>query len=174
MAVREIINFPDPVLRRVCAEVSEVTPEIKKLLNDMAETMYAAPGIGLAACQVAIDKRVIVVDVGEDESTDNERRLYKLVNPVLKNLSGSVDSEEGCLSLPGIRETIKRAATVTLEAHDIERGDIVLNADGLLAICLQHEVDHLNGVLFIDRLSRLKRDLLKTKLRQLEKQFVDK
>jgi len=168
MALLEIVEFPNPGLKENCAEVTEVTDEIKTLLEDMAETMYDAPGVGLAAPQIGIQKRIIVVDPGpknpEDENETGE--LYKLVNPEIIKSEGQVDSEEGCLSIPGIKETIKRSQRVVVKALNEDGEEINIDADGFLAIVLQHEIDHLNGVLFIDHLSRLKQKLVKAKIKK--------
>lgn len=167
MALLEIVTYPDPRLRQSCLEVTEITPEIQQLLSDMAETMYEAPGIGLAAPQVGSPYRVIVVDVGEDEELGRAAHLYKIINPEIVTRNGSTDSEEGCLSIPSIRESITRSETVKVKGLD-ENGKVLeLQADGILAICLQHEIDHLNGVLFIDHLSRLKRQLVKARLNKM-------
>ena len=167
MALLEIVTYPDPRLRQACLEVTEITPEIQQLLSDMAETMYEAPGIGLAAPQVGSPHRVVVVDVGEDEELGRAAHLYKIINPEIVTRSGSTNSEEGCLSIPSIRESITRSETVKVKGLD-ENGKVLeLEADGILAICLQHEIDHLNGVLFIDHLSRLKRQLVKARLNKM-------
>jgi peptide deformylase len=159
--------YPDHFLLKKSRRVQEVTGEIRTLLEDMSETMYAAPGIGLAAPQVGVDLRAIVIDVNENTDPASPRVLYKLLNPEIVGKSGSTDSEEGCLSIPEVRDTVKRAAEVVVEALD-ERGEpVTLEASGLLAVCLQHEIDHLDGVLFIDRLSRVRRELLKSKLQRL-------
>lgn len=167
MAIRNIILYPDPVLRERAEEVPNIDGEIAQLMDDMAETMYHAPGIGLAANQVGVKQRVIVVDVGHDEESEKRGTLYQLANPVITRSEGSVEGEEGCLSLPDIREAVRRAAAVTVKGINREGEEVSIDAEGLLAICFQHEIDHLNGVLFIDRISRLKRTLLQTKLRAL-------
>ena len=168
MAILDIVQYPDPRLREPCEPVREVTEEIRKLLNDMAETMYDAPGIGLAAAQIGVAQRVIVVDVGDDEENGSKPQLYKLVNPEIISSDGEIETEEGCLSIPGVRETVKRKNRVVVQALDADGNDVKIDASGLLAICLQHEIDHLDGVLFIDHLSKLRRKLIKTKLRKLK------
>ena len=169
MAIRDIVLYPDARLREVCDPVTEVTHEVLELLDDMAETMYQAPGIGLAAPQVGSRHRALVVDVGDPENGETGR-LYKLINPEIVSHEGSCDSEEGCLSIPGLRETITRAETVVVTALSPEGEELKIEADGILAICLQHEIDHLDGVLFIDHLSRLKRELVKSKLRKMSEE----
>lgn len=162
-----IILYPDPILKKVAAPVEEVTPEIRKLLRDMAETMYEAPGIGLAAPQVGRSIRAIVIDLGDDEESGRKGELFQLINPEIVEASGEIDYEEGCLSIPDLRETVRRNAHVIVEALDHEGREIEIEAEGLLAICLQHEIDHLNGVLFIDRLTPIRRELMKKKLQRL-------
>jgi peptide deformylase len=168
MAILEILEYPDPQLRKPCSEVKKIDKEILTLLNNMAETMYEAPGIGLAAAQVGAPHRVIVIDLGDNEELGREGKLYKLINPVIVDSSGRVPSEEGCLSIPDIRETIERYATVTVKALNEKSEEITIQAEGLLSYCLQHEIDHLNGVLFIDHLSRLKKTLVESKLKKLQ------
>jgi peptide deformylase len=163
MAILDIVTYPDPVLKTPAAPVEKVDAELKKLLDNMGETMYAADGVGLAAPQVGILKRIIVLDVSDDRSS-----LVKLINPVITSRSGEVPSEEGCLSIPEFRETISRSQRVAVEAQTPEGSTIKIEAEGLLAMCLQHEIDHLDGVLFIDRLSRLKREFFKKWLKKRE------
>ena len=175
MALLDILIYPDPRLREKCKPVTEITPEIRKILADMAETMYAAPGIGLAASQIGFMQRLIVVDIGDREHDEGEgasaphteARLYKIVNPVIVSRSGKSEGEEGCLSLPNLKETIKRSERVVVEGLDENGKALRIEAGGLLSVCLQHEVDHLDGILFIDHLSRLKREMLKSKLKRL-------
>lgn len=152
MALLTILEYPDPRLRKVAAPVAAVTPEIQRLVRDMAETMYAAPGVGLAATQVDVHKRIIVMDVSE---TRDELRVF--INPELLLAEGEAECEEGCLSVPGYYDKVKRAARVRIRAQD-ERGEVFeQDADGMLAVCLQHEMDHLVGKVFVDLLSPLKR-----------------
>jgi peptide deformylase len=168
MSLRDIIIYPDRRLREKCAAVAKVDARIRQLLADMAETMYTAPGIGLAASQVGVLDRVIVVDVGADEESGRQARLYKLVNPAIIEREGEIEMEEGCLSIPDIRDVVRRSASVVVDAFD-ENGDAVqVEAEGLLSVCLQHEIDHLDGVLFIDRLSNIKREILRSKLKKLK------
>jgi peptide deformylase len=162
--VLNILEYPDPRLRKVAAPVPAVTPEIRKFVSDLAETLYAAPGVGLAATQVDVHKRIIVIDVspGRDE-------LRVFINPELIVAEGEAEAEEGCLSLPGYYEKVRRAATVTVRALDAEGQPFELSADGMLAVCLQHEMDHLVGKVFVDHLSSLKRARITTKLRKRQR-----
>jgi peptide deformylase len=155
--------YPDPVLRQPAVEVTVFDAQLKKYLADLLETMYAANGVGLASPQVGISKRAVVIDV----SNEGNAPLI-LVNPRIIAGSGSVSSEEGCLSIPGYRDTIKRKAEISVEAQDELGSPVSFKADGLLAICVQHELDHLDGVLFVDRLSRLKREFFKKWLKRNE------
>lgn len=160
---RTIVTYPDPVLAKTAAPVTEVTDEVRALAAEMAEIMYENKGIGLAAPQVGESVRLITVDLsGPDKRED----LRVFVNPVLSNLEGEVESEEGCLSVRGYRTTVARAETLHLSAQDLDGNPVELDADDLMAICLQHEVDHLNGVLFIDKISKLKRTLYERKLKK--------
>jgi peptide deformylase len=156
MAIREILKLPDPILKKVSKPVDKVTPEILGLMDEMFETMYAAPGIGLAAVQIGIPKRLVVIDTARDEAPKNP--LY-FINPEIIWASEELNEhEEGCLSIPEIFDKVKRPAEVKLRFLDRTGAEQQLRCDGLLATCIQHEIDHLNGVLFIDRLTRLKRD----------------
>ena len=159
--VREILEYPDPRLREMAKPVSEVTDEVRSLVDDMAETMYAAPGCGLAAPQIGIDLRVFVVDcAGEDEPSD----LRVFINPEILEKDGQVTWNEGCLSFPGVTEEIKRAERVKVRALDRDGKPFELETDGLLAVAIQHETDHLNGVLMIDKLNALKKRMMGRKL----------
>lgn len=161
--IREVLTYPDARLAVECDDIDEITDEIRQLAEDMAETMYKEEGIGLAAPQIGESCRLIVVDVsGPEERTD----LMKLVNPRLENLEGQVESEEGCLSVVNYRSKVRRAEKVRLIAKDIDGNDVCMDADGLLAICLQHEIDHLEGTLFIDKISRLKRNMYDSKVKK--------
>ena len=157
MALIPIILIPDPVLRKVASPVAEITDGIRQLLDDMAETMYDAPGIGLAAPQVNISERIIVMDCGRDE----EPELYKMINPeiVASSEERSV-LEEGCLSIPNQTADVERPAHVDVRYLDVDGNEQMLHCEGLLAACVQHEIDHLDGMLFIDHISRLKRDMI--------------
>ena len=163
----EILTYPDQLLKTKAAPVKAVDLEIKKILDDMLETMRFSRGIGLAAPQVGIGKRLIVMEVPEFAEADEEeerepekRRLFKLVNPEIVFSEGEQKYEEGCLSVPGVTAEVKRAARVIVRAMDGNGKAIEINACGLLAVALQHEIDHLDGILFIDRLSRLKREFV--------------
>jgi peptide deformylase len=166
--VLPIYLYGQKVLRKRAAEVSEVTPELAKLADDMLETMYKSAGIGLAAPQVGKGIRLIVVDVaGEDE----EKRPYFLFNPVVSVKKGACTAEEGCLSVPGVWADVERPETITVEALDKQGKKIVLkDIDGLLARCIQHEIDHLDGVLFVDKISPTDRTLNEGKLKKLSKE----
>jgi peptide deformylase len=164
MALLTILEYPDPRLRKVASPVATVTAEIQKLVRDMAETMYAAPGIGLAATQVDVHKRVIVMDLSE---TRDELRVF--INPEILGAEGLAENEEGCLSVPGYYDKVNRAAKVRVRALD-ERGEpFELVAEGLLAVCVQHEMDHLVGKVFVDHLSPLKRARLSARVRKKQR-----
>ena len=158
MALMPLVLLPQPVLRQVAQPVDDITDEILQLANNMAETMYAAPGIGLAANQVGLLKRVIVMDCARD---DEPPALWKMINPEIIWLSKEITKmEEGCLSIPGHNAEVVRPSEVHVSYLDIEGQKQEMQATGLLAACVQHEIDHLNGVLFLDHLSRLKRDMI--------------
>ena len=159
MSVLNILHFPDPLLRQKAKPVSVVDAEIRRIVDDMFETMYQAPGIGLAAVQVNILKRIIVIDISE-----NKDQPLCLINPQIIEATGSEKSEEGCLSVPGIYEQVRRAEHIRVRALDREGHPIELETGGLLAICIQHEIDHLDGKLFVDHLSALKRNRIRKKL----------
>jgi peptide deformylase len=159
MSKLSILRYPDTRLHTVAKPVRAVDARIRKLVDDMAETMYAAPGIGLAATQVNVHERVIVIDVSEDKSD-----LKVLINPEILEKSGDVEWEEGCLSVPGIYDKVHRAERVKVRALDREGEPYELDVDGLLAVCVQHEMDHLLGKVFVEYLSRLKQTRIKTKL----------
>ena len=168
MSFLPIVIYPDPRLREKLPPAKNVTKEIKQLLANMAETMYSASGIGLAANQVGASVRAIVVDIQEsDDPAQRASQLYKIVNPKIVMREGKIRTEEGCLSIPEVREFVSRASRVIVEGLDEEGQAIKIEASGLLSVCLQHEIDHLDGVLFIDHLSRLKKQLIKTKLEKL-------
>jgi len=158
MAKLEILHYPDPRLRNRAKPIAKVTDDIRQLADDMLETMYDAPGIGLAATQVNIPKRLIVLDISKDK-----REPLVLINPELKATSGNVETEEGCLSVPGIYETVQRAESVCVTALDRDGKRLKLEADEILAVCIQHEIDHLDGKLFVDYLSRLKQHRIRKK-----------
>ena len=158
MAKLEILHYPDPRLRNQAQPVQSVDAKIRKLVDDMLETMYEAPGIGLAATQVNVARRVIVIDISDDKS---EPQVF--INPELSPAGELVEAEEGCLSVPGIYETVNRPEVVDVKALDAQGNPFELRADGLLAVCIQHEVDHLEGKLFVDYLSRLKQQRIRKK-----------
>jgi peptide deformylase len=164
MALLPILEYPDPRLKKVAAPVRSFTPEVVRLVRDMAETMYAAPGIGLAATQVDVHKRIIVIDISEAKDD-----LVVLVNPEIVSAEGVAECEEGCLSVPGYYDKVTRAARITVRARN-ERGEpIERTAEGLLAVCVQHEMDHLIGTMFVDYLSPLKRARLAAKQRKKQR-----
>ena len=164
MAILKILHYPDPRLRTVAKPVSRVDDTVRRLLDDMLETMYSAPGIGLAATQVNVDRRIVVIDISEEKN----QPLY-LINPVIIELEGIEEMDEGCLSVPGVFETVQRADRVKMQALDREGRPFELLADGLLAVCIQHEIDHLDGKLFVDYLSQLKQKRIRKRLEKEEK-----
>ena len=168
IALLEILKYPDPFLKTKAAPVETVDKSVKTLIAGMIETMYHARGIGLAAVQVGVDKRVIVLDVPDEnvEERQKGKNLVALVNPEITRAEGETKYEEGCLSVPGITADVVRASEVTVKALDREGRPFTIDATGLFAIALQHEIDHLDGVLFIDRLSRLKKEIVKRKLKK--------
>ena len=158
MSRLEILHYPDPRLRRRAEPVVAVDDYVRRLIDDMLETMYDAPGIGLSAPQVNVAKRVVTIDVSKDRSAP-----LCLVNPRIRSVDGEVETEEGCLSVPGIFEVVKRPERVRVSALDRDGHSCEIEAEGLLAICIQHEIDHLDGRLFVDYLSRLKRQRIRKK-----------
>ena len=167
MALLNILHFPDPRLRTRAEPVAVVDDAVRQLVDDMLETMYEAPGIGLAATQVDVHRRVVVVDVSEDKS---EPRCF--INPEIVDRDGVEEMDEGCLSVPGIFEKVQRAERVTVRALDRDGQPFELAADGLLAVCIQHEIDHLDGRLFVDHLSELKRQRIRKKLEKQRRQTL--
>ncbi len=165
MALLNILKFPDPRLRTRAEPVTEFDDELRQLVADMFETMYEAPGIGLAATQVDVHKRLLVMDVSEDKN-----RPMVLINPEILDAEGEEEMDEGCLSVPGYYETVRRAEKVRVRALNEHGESFEIEADGLEAVCIQHEMDHLEGKLFVDYLSSLKRDRIRKKLEKLEKQ----
>jgi len=164
MAILEIITYPDKFLKRKTDPVEEINDEIRKLVEDMADTMYQAPGVGLAAIQVGENKSLIVYD----PEADKENRPYKvLINPEIISMEGEILSEnEGCLSVPDFRADVKRAESAVVRGLDMDGNPVKIEAEGLLSIIFQHEIDHLNGILFIDRISSLKRGMYKRKIKK--------
>ncbi|MGE0482895.1 MAG: peptide deformylase [Gammaproteobacteria bacterium] len=167
MALRQILHHPDPRLRTRAAPVTRFDGELAILIDDMFDTMYDAPGIGLAATQVNVHQRVIVVDVSTDRSTP-----MHFVNPELVSTSGEEEMEEGCLSVPGIFETVRRAERILVRARNRTGEVFEMDADGLLAVCIQHEIDHLDGKLFVDYLSQLKQGRIRKKLEKEQRLAV--
>ncbi|MCX4186577.1 peptide deformylase [Methylophaga sp. OBS4] len=165
MAILNILHFPDPRLRKKAEPIAEVTDDIRQLAEDMLETMYDAPGIGLAANQVDIQRRIIVIDISEDKSDP-----LVLINPEILYKEGEREFEEGCLSVPEAYEAVIRADKVKVKAVNLQGEDIEFDAEGLLATCVQHEIDHLDGKLFIDYLSNLKRQRIRKRLEKHQKQ----
>ncbi|HWP57119.1 MAG TPA: peptide deformylase [Candidatus Acidoferrales bacterium] len=163
MAILPILKFPEPVLQRPASPVEKITDETRRLLDDMVETMYAAPGVGLAAPQVGVSKRIVVLDPDHENPG---RQLIKLINPELRRSRGEVVWEEGCLSIVDFTAEVKRAAWVEVVGLNEHGEQFKIEGEGLLAVALQHEIDHLDGILFIDRISRLKRDLYKRRLKK--------
>ena len=159
MAILKILNYPDPRLHTVAKPVAEVDAAIRQLINDMAETMYEAPGIGLAATQVDAHIQLLIIDTSETKD-----QLQVFINPKIIARSGEQDYEEGCLSVPGIYETVTRAEKVTVEALNYEGKKFTLKAHGLLSVCIRHEIDHLLGRVFVEYLSPLKRSRIKNKM----------
>jgi len=173
MAIREIVEVPDQRLRQISSPVEEVTDEIRDLVSDMFETMYAAPGIGLAAIQVGVAKRILVIDLQEPEEEGGEpvKDPHVFINPeILQHSDQEVPYTEGCLSVPDQFAEVDRPDHIRARWLDLDGKQNEEDIDGLLAVCLQHEMDHLNGVLFIDHLSRLKRDMILKKLAKLRKE----
>ena len=168
MTIMDIVTFPDPFLKKAVAPVKNIDGTLQHLIDDMAATMYHAPGIGLAAIQVGVDQSLLVYDIAP---RDEERKLSVLVNPKIISAEGEIVSEnEGCLSVPDFRADVKRSARILVEAVDREGKPFRLEAEGMLAIVLQHEIDHLNGRLFIDRISALKRQMYVRRIKKKIKQ----
>jgi len=167
MAIRDILHYPDPRLRNRAQAVERVDDAVRRLVDDMLETMYAAPGIGLAAIQVNIPKRVITIDISEH----GDQPLC-LINPEILELAGRIETEEGCLSLPGIYESVERADAIRARGLDRDGQAVEFEAEGLLAVCVQHEIDHLDGKLFVDYLSQLKRQRIRKKAHKQQRQAM--
>jgi len=165
MALLPILEFPDPRLRTRAQPVEQVDGALRKLIDDMFETMYAAPGIGLAATQVNVHKRVLVIDVSE-----SRKERLALINPEILKREGVEETEEGCLSVPGVFDKVTRADRIRVRALDRDGKQVEFDADGLLAVCIQHEIDHLDGKLFVDYLSELKRTRIRRKLEKERKE----
>ncbi len=170
MAILEILKYPHPTLKKRSESVGRINDEVQTLIRDMRETMYAAGGIGLAACQVGASIRIIVLDVSP---MDPEQSFFALINPEIVSEEGEIDHEEGCLSVPEYQEKIKRKEKVCVKGLSPEGKEIEINGDGILAIALQHEIDHTNGILILDRVSRLKREIYRNRLKK-EKRKEDR
>ncbi|MEK7438997.1 MAG: peptide deformylase [Pseudomonadota bacterium] len=160
-----ILRYPDPRLHKLAAPVAEVNDSIRSLVADMAETMYAAPGVGLAATQVDVHKQVIVID-----ASDTRDKLLALINPEIVAAMGEADCEEGCLSVPGVYEKIARAEHIVVRALGLDGQSFSMEAEGLLAVCIQHEMDHLKGRVFVEYLSRLKQTRIRAKMQKQQRQ----
>jgi peptide deformylase len=170
MAILEILKYPEPVLSKVAGPVKNVSAKTVKLLGDMLDTMYAAPGVGLAAPQVGVSERIVVLDIDHENPG---KQVYKLINPVITRAEGEVVWEEGCLSVVDFTAEVRRAAQVEVVALDEREKELKIAAEGLLAVALQHEIDHLDGKLFIDRISRLKRELYSRRRKKMLRTGVE-
>ena len=170
MAILEILKYPEMTLQKVSAPVKNITAQTVQLIDDMLDTMYAAPGVGLAAPQVGASERIIVMDVDHENP---HKQIYKLINPVITRAEGEIVWEEGCLSVVDFTAEVKRAAQVEVVALDENEKEFKIEAEGLLAVALQHEIDHLDGKLFIDRISRLKRDLYSRRRKKMLRTGVE-
>lgn len=164
MAILEILQYPDPRLNTPAERVEKIDAATRKLVDDLAETMYAAPGVGLAATQVNVHKQIIVIDVSEDHSD-----LRVFINPEITRREGLAVNQEGCLSVPGIYDNVERAESVTVTALDRNGSRFTLNASGMLATCIQHEMDHIDGKIFVDYLSELKQNRVRAKLKKRQR-----
>ncbi len=165
MAKLPILLYPDPRLHTVAAKVSHVDDKIRQLIKDMSETMYAAPGVGLAATQVDVHLRIIVID-----NSDTRDQLRVFINPEILESTGKADCEEGCLSVPGVYEKVARAQTIRVRALDANGEPFELSAEGLPAVCIQHEMDHLEGKVFVEKLSRLKRQRILSRIKKRQRE----
>jgi peptide deformylase len=164
MAIRTILHYPDPRLRQVAQPVTTVDDEVRRLVDDMAETMYAAPGIGLAAVQINVAQRVVVIDLSETRNA-----LQVFINPEIMERDGKQVFEEGCLSVPGVYDEVERSRHIRMRALDRNGQPFELEAEGLLSTCIQHEIDHLDGKVFVDYLSRLKQTRIRKKIEKQER-----
>ncbi len=167
MTIRTIRTYPDPVLRTKTARVEKIDGSLDQLIEDMVATMHAAPGVGLSANQVGVSIQLAVIDVSSREEGEKRHPLLVIINPEIIFQEGSIIEEEGCLSIPDYSEKVKRAARVKVRAQDRTGKSFEVEADGLLAKALQHEIDHLNGILFVDRLSSLKKSIFKRKFKKV-------
>lgn len=166
MALLQILHFPDTRLHLKANDVTEFDESLRKLVDDMAETMYENVGIGLAAIQVNVQKRVIIIDLS---GNDEPNKLMVFINPEILSKNGEVIGEEGCLSVPGIYESVKRAVHIKVKYQDLEGKEYTLECDGLMSICIQHEIDHLDGKVFVEYLSNLKQNFIKKKMKKIFK-----
>jgi len=164
--IRRILRYPEPLLKKVATAVPEIDGALVGTIDDMVETMYAAPGVGLAAPQIGLSQRVIVLDVDHE---DKGTHLLKIVNPVIAEREGEIVWEEGCLSVRDYVAEVKRSARVLVRGYTPDQQEIAIEGTGLLAVALQHEIDHLDGKLFLDRISRLKRDLYRRRLKKIDR-----
>lgn len=164
MALLPILHYPDPRLHKVAVPVTVVDDRIRQLIKDMAETMYAAPGIGLAATQVDVHERLLIIDISESRD-----RLQAFINPQIVESSGEAETEEGCLSVPGVFEKVQRAERIIVQALDAKGNPFTLETTGLLAVCIQHEIDHLDGKVFVEYLSRLKQQRIAAKMKKQQR-----
>ncbi len=164
--VRKILKYPESVLRKISEPVDRVDDEVRALMADLVDTMRHVGGIGLAAPQIGVSMRVIVIEIREDETEDKEPQIIRLVNPEIVEARGTTRFEEGCLSIPGIKTNVRRSEVVVVSGLDEEGKEVRTEATGLLSIALQHEIDHLDGILFIDRVSSLKREFLLKRYRR--------
>lgn len=167
MALLKILHYPDERLHKVAKPVIQVTEKTRKLIRDMAETMYAAPGVGLAATQVDVHEQIFVADISE---AHNELRVF--INPQLLETSGEEECEEGCLSVPGIYESVRRSERIKVQALNENGEPYTLEADGFLAVCIQHEMDHLQGKVFVEYLSPLKQTRIRSKLKKRQREIL--
>jgi peptide deformylase len=163
MSVLEILKYPHPLLKKRCGEVAKIDGQVRKLIDDMVETMYEANGIGLAGCQVGVSRRIIVVDVSP---LDSRQTLFAMINPEIISGEGEIDHEEGCLSVPDCFEKVKRSEKVRVRGISPDGDEMEIAGEGILAFAIQHEIDHINGVLILDRLSYLKREIYRTRLKK--------
>jgi peptide deformylase len=166
MAGLEILKYPHPTLKKRCQEVGRIDEGIRELIRDMAETMYEASGIGLAACQIGVSQRIICLDVSP---IDPQQKFFALINPEIIFQEGEVDHEEGCLSVPDFFEKVRRMERIRVKGTSPDGNEIEIAGEGILAFALQHEIDHLNGILILDRLSHLKREVYRNRLKKEKK-----
>lgn len=167
MAVLDVLVYPDPRLREIAESVDRVDENIRALVDDMAETMYQAPGIGLAAIQVNVPKRVIVIDISKDQS-----ELQVFINPRIVERDGTQEIEEGCLSVPDVYAQVQRAESILVTALNRDGNEVEMRAEGLLSVCIQHEIDHLDGKVFVDYLSRLKQERIRKRMHKQAKRAI--